>query len=568
MNISIVDLNAVREGITMPDKDPAIEELHEFVSALSPKLISLKWVVRNRPEAFAPALFTFGLRHRASVEASASLLPPEGWGLAMLIPPADRLRTRFGADWNSLEHNDTWPKILYHAVDHAVDALWYLRAGMTVPAALIARTLLERWTLNVAHWFEIERSDEEDDEAFISRVWRSYRHPSMPRDVGAWWAWLSELLHGRPGTGVFGGECAISLTSNIGASVPLHAAISRILELSVRQVRGGLSTLAESEGLTDAIPAFQSAPPDGSSVLEPFPLTHAFLPLEYYEAYRNRSEQWVQLAALYRKNVTDDSWELTTRPNAVMTIEALFERRGRAVERARYAFENEKTALGDDFNPGLLASKMFRLVSIAQMARLLAASSGGHERAAFSTAAQAVDGAARLWLEDSDYSMGCVRVLLEQTARLRVHRLKSARAARLEARPRASASRWLSDAGWGRLAVLMRAVNEFSHLGLRTRRRGAREVLSVLQLDGPELETARGSALLSVVYMFAFEMHARLGDEPDMAALFADSVMLLDEAEHMAVLEAYLRNAHEWRHKTFGEPDLVSPQEHAEHEQE
>lgn len=419
----------------------------------------------------------------------------------MLIPAADRLRTHVGADWDPLEQDDTWPKTLHHAIDHAVDARWYLRAGMTVPAALIARTLLERGTLNVAHGFAIERSDDEDDEAFISRVWRAYPHLSIPREAGAWWAWLSELLHGRPGTGAFGSESAIPITSDLGPSVPLHVAISRILELSIRQVRGGLSTLAESEGLTDTIPAFQSDPPEGSSIPEPFPLTHAFLPLEYYEAYRNRSEQWVQLAALYRKNVTDDSRKLTTHFDPVMTIESLLERRGRAVERARYAFENEKTVLGDDFDPGLLASKMFRFVSIAQMARLLAAASGGPEQDALSTAAQAVDGAAHLWLEDSDYSMGCVRVLLEQTARLRVHRLTSVRAARLEARPRASASRWLSDAGWGRLAVLMRAVNEFSHLGLRTRRRGAREALSLLQLDGPELETSRGSALLSVTYM-------------------------------------------------------------------
>ena len=297
---------------------------------------------------------------------------------------------------------------------------------------------------------------------------------------------------------------------------------------------------------------------------EPFPLTTAFLPLEYYEAHRNRSEQWVQLAAIYRTNVEDDSWKLTTRFSPVMAIEALFERRGRAAERARYAFENEKTVMGDDFDPGVLASKMFRFVSIAQMARLLATQAQGHERDALSAAAQAVDGAAHLWLEDSDYSMGCVRVLLEQTARLRVHRLKGARAARLEERSRTSASRWLSDAGWGRLAVLMRAVNEFSHLGLRTRRSGAREVLSLLQLESQELETGRGSALLSVVYMLAFEMHARLGDEPEMAALFTDTVTLLDEKEHVTRLEAYLQKAHDWRHTAFGEPDLVSPEEYAE----
>lgn len=61
-------------------------------------------------------------------------------------------------------------------------------------------------------------------------------------------------------------------------------------------------------------------------------------------------------------------------------------------------------------------------------------------------------------------------------------------------------------------------------------------------------------------------MYARLGDEPEMATLFTDSVTLLDEAEHVATLETYLQNAHEWRHKNFGEPDLVSPEESTEHE--
>lgn len=562
MRVSLVNLNDLVEGVSMPPKDPKIEPLEDFIQHLSPRLNSLRWVAEKKPEAFAPALFSFGLRRRRKIGDTPSLLPLDGWSVAMLVPAADRLRIHFGADWDPMALPTTWPHILYEAIDDVVNALWHLRGGMTVSAALIARSLLERWTLNVAHEFDLERDEDEDDATFISRVWRSYHHPSVPRDVGEWWSWLSELLHGRKGDAALGPDSAHAVVLVDSANENLHSSISRILELSLRQVRGGLSILAEEEDLADTIGVFQCHAPPLSSWEEPFPLTTAFLPLDYYEAYRNRSEQWVQLAAIYRGNVEDDSWELTTRFNPVMACEALFERRGRAVERARLAFEDEKVQLADEFNPGLLASKMFRFVSIAQMGRILAASAPEHERDALVTASQAVDGAAHLWLEDSDYSLGCLRVLLEQTARLRVHRLKPERAARMEAAFRTPSSRWISAAGWGRLAILMRAVNEFAHIGLRTRRSGARKVLQRLQTESNGPQTSRGDALISVVYMFAFELHARLSGEPAIAAAFTKTVALLDEDAHAVRLESYLNRAHAWRDESFGSPDFVAADEY------
>ncbi|KRA24065.1 hypothetical protein ASD65_06225 [Microbacterium sp. Root61] len=566
MDMRIIDLDATIGGVEMPPKSAAIDGLQEIISVISPRLVSLRWLALKRPEAFAPALFSFGLRRRSQVADTPALLPSEGWGVAHLVPAADRLRIRFGADWDPLSGGDTWPRAIYQAIDDGVMALWYLRAGMTVPAALIARTLLERWTLNVANEFDLERTDGEQDEDFISRVWSSYPHESIPRDAGRWWAYLSELLHGRAGTEAFGERAAVPITSDLARSVHPHAAVCQIVELSLRQVRGALSTMAESEGLNETIAVFQCRPPRISSVPEPFRLTDAFLPLEYYEANRVRSEQWVQVAAIYREKVADDSGDLLTRFSPAMAFEALLERRGRAVERARLAFEEEKRQLGDDFDPGLLASKMFRFIAIAETGRILADNAEGPERDALSTAAHAVDGAAHLWLEDSDYSMGCVRVLLEQTARLRVHRLKKERALRLEENARTPSSRWVSYAGWGRLAVLVRAVNEFSHLGLRTRRSGARDILRLLQLDDKQLETGRGSALISVAYMFAFELHARLAHEPAVADLFTETVTLLDEAGHVARLEAYLNMAQQSRDTSLGDPDFVSAEEYASRE--
>lgn len=554
--LSAIVLDDLIDGVSMPPMDPKITDLQEFIANVAPRLEGLRWVARNKPEAFAPSLFSFGLRRRNQVSDTPSLLPPGGWAVAMLIPAADRLRRHFGADWDPFAVPTTWPRILYEAIDDVVAALWHLRGGMTVSAALIARSLLERWTLNVAHEFGLARDQDEDDAAFISRVWRSYDDPSIDSGIGEWWGWLSELLHGRAGGPALGLDSDQSIDLDDPENERLHSSISRILELTLRQIRGGLSTLAKSEGLEDTIAVFQCRAPQVASTGEPFPLTLAFLPLEYYEAHRVRSEQWVQLAAVYRSSVEDDSWRLTTTFSPVMACEALLERRGRAVERARLAFENEKEQLAEDFNPGHLASKMFRFVSIAQMGRILAAKVSSHQRVALVTASHAVDGAAHLWLEDSDYSLGCIRVLLEQTARLRVHRLKPDRAARMEAFKTPS-SRWISAAGWGRLAVLMRAVNEFAHIGMRTRRAGARRVLQRLQMSPDSPQTSRGDALMSVVYMLAFELHARLDGEPAIAAAFTATVTLLDEDAHLSRLESYLNNAHAWRDETFGAPDLV-----------
>lgn len=561
MRLSVVDLSNLVEGVVGPPRDRSIEPVQEFIQHLSPRLVSLRWVAGKKREAFAPALFLFGWRRRSAIADVPSLLPADGWSVASLIPSTDRLRRHFGATWDPTTLPDSWPKILYEAIDDVANALWHLRGGMTVSAALIARSLLERWTMNVAHEFGLQRYEGEDDAAYISRTWASYPQLGVAEGVGEWWSWLSELLHGRQGAVAPEGAVTHAIALADADNVDLHVSIARVLELTMRQIRGGLSVLAEADGLTETIPIFQCRAPKFAPAREPFSLTSAFLPLDYYETYRVRSEQWSQLAAIYRTNVEDDSWKLTTGFNAVMTCEALLERRGRAVERARFAFDEEKTTLGHEFDPGLLASKIFRFISIAQMARLLATEALAHERDALVVAAQAIDGAAQLWLEDSDYALGCLRVLLEQTARLRVHRLKPERAERMEQALRTPSSRWISAAGWGRLAVLMRAVNEFAHIGLRTRRSGARRVLQRLQMDGNGPQTSRGDALMSVAYMLAFELHDRLSAEPAVAAAFTETVTLLDADGHRARLEAYLSKAHAWRDESFGSADFVPADE-------
>lgn len=83
--------------------------------------------------------------------------------------------------------------------------------------------------------------------------------------------------------------------------------------------------------------------------------------------------------------------------------------------------------------------------------------------------------------------MICMRTVLESTSRDRAHRLKAAgRMAKLEER-NAGPHRWLEAAGWGRLAPFNQALGEFCHTQVRSRRHRARDLLTVMQRDTPEV---------------------------------------------------------------------------------
>jgi hypothetical protein len=112
--------------------------------------------------------------------------------------------------------------------------------------------------------------------------------------------------------------------------------------------------------------------------------------------------------------------------------DAVGERRARAVETARTAFEIEARVMRPEFDPRELAAKLFRFATIAHAARIVAEWTMGNDRNALLVAASALDSAWVLWLEDTDQAMTCVRGIAEQTARARCWRLKPAAAAKLE----------------------------------------------------------------------------------------------------------------------------------------
>lgn len=543
------------EGVEMPAVLGTLPEGNELVFELSPRMKSLEWAANRRPELFGGALLAFAQRRHDAMQATLEPLPARAWGALSVIPATDRLRNKLGGTWDPRAAPTTWPNHLFLGVDDVVHVCWFLRAGLPVPAALIARRVFERWTLNVAHHFDLSRQDAETEQSYITRVWRTMQHPSLPDEAGEWWAWLSEFLHARPGHSAFGDLAAQPLSLMPERNIAHHEAISAVIDVVLAYIRRGIDSLAEEQGIDDAALSLRSPHPT-ISIAEPFGLSVAFLPLEYFEVYRTRSEQWVRDGQAYRADVTDDVWGLATTMNSLMTIRAFLERPGCAIERARGAFDDEKAALGEESSPGDLASRLFRQRTIAEMARQIVPAATGVERDALSVAAQAVDGATYLWLEDSDDAVGCIRILLEQVARLRTHRLKPARAQRLEAAGTPSSSRWLSESGWGRLAVLMRALNEYAHLGIRSRRRGAAALLREVQSNAHDEESRRGSAVNAAFTIFAFELFDRLTDtNPEVAREFSRQVTLVDRDLHLQIIEEYLNRVFTRRAHDFGDPD-------------
>ncbi|WP_157520994.1 hypothetical protein [Microbacterium sp. Leaf159] len=552
------------EGVELPAVQGTLPEGRELVFQLTPRMKSLEWAARKRPELFGGALLAFAQRRYDAMQATPDLLPPRAWGVLSVIPATDRLRTTLGGTWDPRAAPTNWPNHLFLGVDDIVQVCWFLRAGLPVPAALIARRLFERWTLNVAHQFGLSRQETESEEAYITRVWLTLRHPSLPDEAGRWWAWLSEFLHARPGHPAFGDRAAQPLSPIATQNVAHHDAISAVVDIVLGYIRGGIDLLAEQQGIDDASLSLRSVHRD-MTIAEPFGLSFAFVPLEYFEAYRKRSEQWVRGGQAYRADVTDEVWGLVEKTNSLMTVRAFLERRGRAIERARGAFDDEKAALGEEFSPGDLASRMFRQRTIAETARQIVPDASGVERDALIVAAQAADGATHLWLEDSDDAVGCIRVLLEQVARLRTHRLKPGRAQRLEAAGTPSSSRWLSESGWGRLAVLMRALNEYAHLSIRSRRRGAAALLREVQSNVDGEESRRGSAVNAAFMIFAFELFDRLTDtNPEVAREFSRQVTLFDRDLHLEIIEEYLNRVFTRRAHDFGDPDYGRGQSSAQ----
>ena len=138
-------------------------------------------------------------------------------------------------------------------------------------------------------------------------------------------------------------------------------------------------------------------------------------------------------------------------------------------------------------------------------------------------------------------------------------RLKPSRAERVEtARGRAaSPSRWIEGSGWKRGALLGQALGEFSHVSLRSRWPGARDLLTQIQQEDEvsPVRTARGHALDAAAYLLALELSERLFEiDDDLARGFGLEVTLLDDEEHGKMIDSILGRVAALTGFDFGEP--------------
>lgn len=536
------------------------------------------------PQALADAVVTHGdgflgvaliARHRArahSVINNRAMLPEEAWAVLGLVPLADAALCRFGCPWPlapDLWGRRDWLEQLRWGLDRIADTCRLLRIGEVFGATVLARQQLERWTHNVAHYHGLEQQRAKENTAdYINRVWSVYPSQAGAISLGRAWNELSEGMHGRgPLVSDLAAEAAsVSSQPLVFDSVarppfPATSTVVAVINAVGHQVRGGVSVLAEEADLSDVAAALQGEVVPPNAFMDVVP-SAGLAPLDVAILHQPIVDEAVRVAEMYRRAVGGAdalTWLAKTGywPLAAM---ALLERRGRAAELARRAFDEEQNDLGEDFDPRRLHARLFRYIAISEAAALLGAWSVGPERSALITAAAALRSAWVLWLEDTDLSLPCVRTTLEQSCRARAWRIKPHRAEKVEASVSVAPVRWAEAAGYRRLSVLSRALGEFSHLNPRVRWTGARQLLTAVQhpehAPYPD-STARGYALDSAAYLLAHEVATRLTEvNPRLAEAFRSTVTLLDEEVHEERIESLLERSMQHRAHDFGDPDL------------
>lgn len=529
--------------------------------------------VGNDSTALGFALTRREFARRRDAAEDSTLLPPFGWKVISLLPYADLGLSHLGAQWPwvaGTRGKKTWPDDLRENVDAVAGVFIDLRKGLTVAAVVGARHLIERWTFNVVSSHSLDwKRNSESDQSYISRAWDHYGLQSLGRDPGKDWAWLSEMQHGR---NVPLGSRTVSLTSSGQDQRAVHAEIARIVEIPLRQIRGSILALLE-ESQASKIAPYLSAPVQNFSAYgraESIDLKKILSPPEFFTLATPQAIDAIERARRYRQKMDNMSISQgMTNLTLGDTQNAIQERVARIFENAQIAFREERDMTGDRFEFGDLAARLFRYHSFAALAELVGAAGDSPANRAMRLAGGALTSAWNLWLQDSDLSLAAVRIMAEQTAIFRSYRLKPVKAERLSARPELPASRWFEVAGWGRLATYVRALGEFSHIHLASRRSGARQILTDLQGPVDPIEAphgARREALDEAAYMLAYELAEHLDKtHADLASAFRNAITLLTKDEHEARLEAWLRRAEKFRDSSFGVADANLAAERSEH---
>jgi hypothetical protein len=304
-----------------------------------------------------------------------------------------------------------------------------------VGASVITRTQLERWSTNLGDNIGADQEPGEDTAAWMDRIWRtrSAQHiphvrqsdsaqqtviAALPRhiDAGSSFRTMSELLHGR------GPLTELVWWESVAFDEPLDS-----------------MHIQPTDALTDALTLCVHRIQLGLSTA----LWHA----DHQDYAKDVASAPI---------IAPSSSELRPLLPYIRPIEMPLVR-----DPSKFV---DVVAAGGDYDDGL---RQFI--------------SGGTPRFPhFALASSALRSASWLWLEDNERSMGCLRVLIEHTARLRTLRTKPNTAAKLNARTTTTPRDWIEACGWRRLRVLLRALGEYAHGADLGHLDGAAEVLIAL----------------------------------------------------------------------------------------
>lgn len=547
------------------------EAMQRKASAIPRSLSDLERISGSHPEVFA---FHLGMLHakRRKVHNDDLLRFRENaWRGLSQVPQADALLSLCDATWPTdqvLPRTNHFGNHLRWSLDQYVEIHRLIRAGLIYGAFVTTRMFLERWTMNVAASHELEQASDETEKEFISRVWKCLE-PLVDRDIGEDWAWLSEAIHGRDPLKTLGGH--FDATNGFGATIAevrtLEDRLIQIASSAATQLFVGIEFNAQQKkqkGALHIVGSFPRViPPSLQDNLEELHhLGQITQPLDPMTAFSDKSDRIIEYGAGYRKTISTQGAQLVvTQVNLPFhLVGAMLERRARSIALARKGLLHEADLTDPEEGHAMLYGRIYRYAAISEAAFLVALEcDDDHEAAALRTAALALNSSWQLWLDDTDITLGCIRGLVEQTARARTHRLKPSKAVKFEqtAQP---PNRWVEAAGLGRLNPTVRALGEFAHLKFTTKRHSARELLVNIQSDDEPYpqNTARRTALNASAYLLAREVGSRLdANFPRLGENFRRYVTFMDEDGHERSENDLLERSLRQKYREWGDPDFV-----------
>lgn len=497
---------------------------------------------------------------RSRVSRDHDLLPSEAWEFLAQIPKADALLelcSRAQDYEAAYASSEAWNEVMRKELRAYVDVVQHLRSGLDYAFLAGARMVFERWTTNRALSLSLEKREDEPDSNYYSRVWEGISNPHW-ETPGKLWAQLSEVLHGRSEMPLISNTYA-DLFGEHNRPVSKAGFITAALKLGYTvspQMLAGLDVHAKARGLSvdkdfvhgKVICSLQ----DDTTWTELLgDLEATTYPSDMF-SLNVKNQDLERLAAAYQSIVCrPGSIAVLKNVNiAIHSTGCLAHHRVLQLDRERQQLRIESSK-NENFSIERHGSLLYRYSAFSEMALLLGSQNDSQGNVALRTAGMALDSAWRLWLDDDDLSIACLRAVFEQTSRARAHRRKSSKAIDMEARKQ-TPQRWLEAAGYRRLGPLGRALGEFSHYTSRSMRDDARRLITEAQgddsADAPY--TARGHLLTQGAYFLATEIAERLAIlSPHLHKEFLDDVALADLHDEHELIEDYLAMAHD--HKDF-----------------